>query len=59
MLHRIKKNADIKNDVEKRFDISSYEVDWPHPLSKNKKVLGMMNDEMGGVIRKKFIGLKL
>ena len=28
---------DIADDVEKRFDTSNYEVDWPLPTGKNKK----------------------
>ena len=32
-------DTDIKNDVEKQFDISNYEVDWPHPISKSKWVV--------------------
>ena len=39
---------DIANDVEKRFDISNYEVNRPLPTGKNKKVIGLMKDELGG-----------
>ena len=39
---------DIANDVEKRFDTSNYEVDRPLPTGKNKKVIGLMKDELGG-----------
>ena len=28
---------DIANDVEKRYDMSNYEVDRPLPMGKNKK----------------------
>ena len=28
---------DIADDVEKRFDTSNYEADWPLPTGKNKK----------------------
>ena len=41
---------DIANDVEKRFDTSNYEVDRPLPTGKNKKVTGLMKDELGGKI---------
>ena len=41
---------DIANDVEKRFDTSNYEVDRPLPTGKNKKLIGLMKDELG-VIR--------
>ena len=43
---------DIANDVEKRFDTSNYEVDRPLPTGKNKKVIGLMKDELGGRIIK-------
>ena len=39
---------DIANDVEKRFDTSNYEVDRPLPMGKNKKVIVLMKDELGG-----------
>ena len=39
---------DIANDVEKRFDISNYEVNRPLPTGKNKRVIGLMKDELGG-----------
>ena len=37
---------DIANDVEKRFDTSNYELDRPLPTGKNKKVVGLMKDEL-------------
>ena len=37
---------DIANDVEKRFDTSNYEVDRPLPIGKDKKVIGLMKDEL-------------
>ena len=37
---------DISNDVEKRFDTSNYEVNRPLPTRKNKKVIGLMKDEL-------------
>ena len=40
----------IADDVEKRFDILNYEVDRPLPTGKNKKVIGLMKDELGGKI---------
>ena len=39
---------DIANDVEKRFDTSNYEVNRPLLTGKNKKVIGLMKDELGG-----------
>ena len=39
---------DIADDVEKRFDTSNYEVNRPLPPEKNKNVIGLMKDEIGG-----------
>ena len=41
---------DIADDVEKRFDTSNYddECDKPLPKGKNKKVIGLIKDELGG-----------
>ena len=49
---------DIANDVEKRFDTSNYEVNRPLPMGKNKKVIGLMNDELGGKIIMEFVTLR-
>ena len=49
---------DIANDVEKRFDMSSYEVNRPLPTGKNKKVIGLMKDELGGNIITDFVTLR-
>ena len=49
---------DIANDVEKRFDTSNYEVDRPLPTGKNKKVTGLMKDELGGKIIMEFVTLR-
>ena len=38
---------DIANDVENRFDASNYEVNRPLPMGKNKKIIGLMKDELG------------
>ena len=45
---------DIAEDVEKRFDTSNIEIDRPLLIRKNKKVIGLMKDESGGQIMKKF-----
>ena len=45
---------DIANDVEKRFDTSNYEVNRPLPTGKNKNVIGLMKDELGGKIMTEF-----
>ena len=49
---------DIANDVEKRFDTSNYEVNRPLPTGKNKKVVGLMKDELGGEIIMEFVTLR-
>ena len=49
---------DISIDVEKRFDTSNYEVNRPLPIGKNKKVLGKMKDELGGIPIKEFVALR-
>ena len=36
----------IAEDVETRFDTSSYELDKPFPKGRNKKVIGLMKDEL-------------
>ena len=49
---------DIANGVENRFDTSSYEVNRPLPMGKNKKVIGLMKDEVGGKIITEFVTLR-
>ena len=49
---------DIANDVEKRFDTSNYEVNRPLTIGKNKKVIGIMEDELGGKIMTEFVALR-
>ena len=49
---------DIADDVEKRFDTSNYEVNRPLPKGKNKKVIGLMKDELGGKIMKELVALR-
>ena len=44
---------DIAEDVEKRFDTSNFMIDRALPIGKNKKVIGLMKDELGGQIMKK------
>ena len=48
---------DISNDVENRFDTPNYEVNRPLPTGKNKKVIGLMKDELGGKIITEFVTL--
>ena len=49
---------DIANDVEKRFDTSNYEVNRPLPTGKNKKVIALMKDELGGKVITEFVALR-
>ena len=49
---------DIVEDVETRFDTSGYVPGRPLPIEKNKKVIGLMKDELGGKIMKEFISLR-
>ena len=49
---------DIAGDVEKIYDTSNYEVDIPLPKTKNKKVIGLMKDELGGRIMTEFVALR-
>ena len=49
---------DIANDVEKRFDTSNYESDRPLPTGKNKKVIGLMKDELGGRVITEFVAFR-
>ena len=49
---------DISIDVDKRFDTSNYELNRPLPTGKNKKVIGLMKDELGGKIITEFVTLR-
>ena len=49
---------DISHDVEKRFDISNYDVNRPLPTGKNKQVIGLMKDELGEKIMTEFVTLR-
>ena len=57
---------DIAEDVETRFDTLNYELEFirnhsierPLPKGINKKVIGLMKDELGRKIMIKFLGLR-
>ena len=49
---------DISYDVDKRFYTSNYECNRPLPTGKNKKVIGLMKDELGGKIITEFVTLR-
>ena len=44
--------------MKKRFDTSNYELDTPLPKGKNKKVIGLMKDQLGGMIMTELVGLR-
>ena len=49
---------DIAENVKERFDTSNYINDRPLPTEVNKKVIGLMKDELGGDIITEFVGLR-
>ena len=49
---------DIAGDIEKRFDTSNYEVNRPLATEKNKNVIGLIKDELGGKIMTEFVALR-
>ena len=51
------KTEDITDDVEERFDLSNYENNRL-PTGKNKKVIGLMKDELGRKIMTDFVALR-
>ena len=51
-------DEDIAYDVEKRFDTPNCKVNRPLPTRKNKKVIGLMKDELGGKIVTEFATLR-
>ena len=46
------------SDVKTRSNTSIFELDRSLPKEKNKKVIGLMQDELGGQIMEKSVGLK-
>ena len=50
--------ADTADDVQTRFDTSGYIPDRPLPVGLNKKVIGLMKDELGGKIMTEFVALR-
>ena len=50
--------ADIASQVPVRFDTSAHRSDKPLPMGLNKKVIGLLKDEMGGDVIEEFIALR-
>ena len=50
----------ISDDVEKWFDTSNYGYNdkSPLPIGKNKKVIGLFKDKLGGKIMEEFCALR-
>ena len=45
-------------DAKTRFDTSNFEIDRPLAKGKDKNLIGLMKNELGGQIIKKFVGLR-
>ena len=61
LVYRIKTNdfyTDIADDIPTRFDTSGYCKDRQLPIGKNRKVIGLMKDELGGDIISEFAILR-
>ena len=54
-------SSDIAGDVKERFNTSGYDKtdSRPLPIRLNKKVIGLMKDELGGKIVNEFVTLML
>ena len=49
---------DIANDVKEWFDTSNHGNNRPLPIGKNKNVIGLFKDELGGKIMIELVGLR-
>ena len=61
-IHVVAKNfyKHIANDVERWIDKSKYDKNYkrPHPIGKNKKLIVLFKDELGGKIMIEVVGLR-
>ena len=49
---------DIAKDIKDRFDMSGYNPNRPLPVVLNKKIIGLMKDELGEEIMTEFLTLR-
>ena len=51
---------DISNNVEKWFDTSNYDEndERPLPIGKNRRILGLFKDELGGKMMVEVVALR-
>ena len=49
---------DNAEDIETRFGTSNFEINKKLPKGKNKKVIGLIKNELGGQIIEEFVGLR-
>ena len=52
------KKEGIAEDVKTRFDTLNFEIDRPLLKGKNKKVTGLMKDDLDRQVIKEFVGLR-
>lgn len=58
-LHKNKRFCeDINGDLNKRFDISNYEIEGPLTRDNNKKVFGLMKDVLDRKIMTNFVAFR-
>ena len=60
IIHLKTKDAyeDIANYVKQIFETSNYEINRPLPIGKNRKVIILMKEKLGGKIVTEFVGFR-